>query len=620
MTSVYYFDVLPLHPQPKPLESLTSYLTRLAAANQLRSMWQLLSLCFPNDRLPRLRVRNRDFPPVSFGALTTLTQCSEADLLSTTFAHLGQKFGRPPYAWTLTGFLSGVVADHLRYCPLCVTEQGYYRLTWRFLAIEGCDEHGSRLLDRCSHCGQPIPFLTYYSQVGICPVCGGDLRTCPVEFLAEPQRVWIKNRTLDFEYLLRPQACERLGEGLVGMIGDQFARCREHQGLSIADVARALKQYQPIFSKLENGYMPYRVGFRQYLKYADFLRISLHDIVETAVALGPSPVQSYEEETLTKIREAVILLEQQGQRVTQTRVKHMIGAGMAVFVKYPQIKAFWAEYKAVVRSRWEQDMINQVQQAIARLKEQGQPVTKAAVSRLVGQNPDSLRGRPRIWAIIASHSERDAMVRSPACQKKNSGDQSRVYRREAELVSKVQLAIGQLQQEGKVVSQYAIADRVGMSTDGLIYYPQVRAILRANKAKPQGQDEEALLTRVREAVAHLEVSGARLSRTAVAHQLGLNACTLTNYPRIKSFLAEQVSQYRQRRTNQRQQRETELLLQVQQGIELLGATGDRVTQKAIGELVGVSMAHLHQYPRIKSLLQQVTQQGGSIRRSLSGRA
>lgn len=610
MSGIYYFDVLPLHPRPKPLESLTSYLTRLAVANQLRSMWQLLCLCFPNEKFPRLTMHNGDFPPVSFGALATLAHCSEADLLALTFSHLGQKFGRPPYAWNLTLFLSGVVADHLRYCPLCLAEHGYYRLTWRFLTIEGCDEHGCRLLDRCDHCGQPVPFLTYRPQVGICPGCGGDLRTCPIQLLAELPCAQDKSRTSDFEYLLQPQASERLGEQLIGLIGDQLARWREHQGLSIVSVARAMKQYPPIISNLETGSRRRGLGFRQYLKYADFLQIRLRDIFETA-APGPSPARSYEEKTLAKIRQAVVNLEQQGQRVTQIKVKQMIGASMAIFTKYPQIKAFWAEYRARARSSREQALLNQVQQAIDCLKQQGQPVTQVAVSQLVGRNLVGLRCWPRVWAAsIGGHSEVGSGP--PVCPRRNSGDQSRLYRREAELVYKVRQAIEQLQREGKVVSQYAIAARVGLSTDGLIYYPQVRAILRANKAEPPHR-EEALLARVREVVADLEASQARLSRTAVARQVGLTVCSLTYYPRIKSFLTEQVSRYQQRRISQRQQRETELLRQIQQGIDLLSASGDCMTQKAIGELVGVSVTHLRQYPRIKSLLQQVTQPRGSIR-------
>ncbi len=38
------WNVLPLHPQPQPLESMTSYLTRLAEANGLQSIHELGAL------------------------------------------------------------------------------------------------------------------------------------------------------------------------------------------------------------------------------------------------------------------------------------------------------------------------------------------------------------------------------------------------------------------------------------------------------------------------------------------------------------------------------------------------------------------------------------------------
>jgi uncharacterized membrane protein len=209
---------------------------------------------------------------------------------------------------------------------------------------------------------------------------------------------------------------------------------------------------------------------------------------------------------------------------------------------------------------------------------------------------------PTVWAVVASYSETTA--RPLSAKKQTAANQPRPYRREVELIHKVEQAIEQLQREGKLVSQYAIADLVGMSTDGLIYYPQVRAILRANKAEPQRHDEDALLVRVQKAVADLEASEARVSQAAVARQIGRAICTFYYYPQVKSFLREQVARYRQRRTRQRQQREAELVEQVYQAIELLATKNNRVTQKAIGEMVGVSVTHLHQYPQVRLLLQQ----------------
>ncbi len=66
-------------------------------------------------------------------------------------------------------------------------------------------------------------------------------------------------------------------------------------------------------------------------------------------------------------------------------------------------------------------------------------------------------------------------------RKKRPDDHTPPYRREAELVHAVQQAIAQLQRAGKRVTRDAIAELVGMPADSLIYYPQIRAILRANK-------------------------------------------------------------------------------------------------------------------------------------------
>ncbi len=46
------WKVLPLHPQPQPLESMTSYLTRLAEANGLQSINELGALSLEDCAFP----------------------------------------------------------------------------------------------------------------------------------------------------------------------------------------------------------------------------------------------------------------------------------------------------------------------------------------------------------------------------------------------------------------------------------------------------------------------------------------------------------------------------------------------------------------------------------------
>src|SRR5712671_1967805 len=90
-SNIYYFDVFPVHPQPEPLESLTSYLMRLAESNGISSMDGLSAMCFPHqDR--RITREIADYPPISFDSLMTVAICSKESLLATTLFHVAAKF------------------------------------------------------------------------------------------------------------------------------------------------------------------------------------------------------------------------------------------------------------------------------------------------------------------------------------------------------------------------------------------------------------------------------------------------------------------------------------------------------------------------------------------------
>ena len=59
-----YFEVLPIHPRPQPMETLTSYLTRLAEANGIPNICRLQPIIFP-DRERRLSARHEGpFSPI----------------------------------------------------------------------------------------------------------------------------------------------------------------------------------------------------------------------------------------------------------------------------------------------------------------------------------------------------------------------------------------------------------------------------------------------------------------------------------------------------------------------------------------------------------------------------
>src|SRR5579859_3814164 len=85
-----YFETLPLHPQPEPLESLSSYIMRIAEANgydQIRTLYKLMGIYITKAE------QFSDFPHQFFGEVSLLTTCPEPRLLETTLYYAGKKFG-----------------------------------------------------------------------------------------------------------------------------------------------------------------------------------------------------------------------------------------------------------------------------------------------------------------------------------------------------------------------------------------------------------------------------------------------------------------------------------------------------------------------------------------------
>lgn len=69
----------------------------------------------------------------------------------------------------------------LQYCLECLQEdrKPYFRVQWRLAWHTGCDEHGSRLLDRCPHCKatiEPHCLSARDGHLAICANCRVDLR------------------------------------------------------------------------------------------------------------------------------------------------------------------------------------------------------------------------------------------------------------------------------------------------------------------------------------------------------------------------------------------------------------------------------------------------------------
>jgi antitoxin (DNA-binding transcriptional repressor) of toxin-antitoxin stability system len=588
-----YFDTLPVHPAPARLESFCSYLIRLAEANGVGATDKWLRLCFPTGQ-PRLTPHTGDFAPVSFGVLPEMALCSEEVLLKTTFYHLVKKFGRSTGPLPMSHFLSGSLAKQLRYCPVCLAERGYYLLTWRFLTLPGCPEHGCELRDRCDHCGQSIPLLPLSSlKMSLCPQCGRDLSLCHSPALDERtrQRAWARER--DLVYLLTPQPYETLGEQLKKQIGDQLAYQRLSRQLKVIKIARELGQTAMALHVIEGRSTVPGGKFALYGQYADYLEIDFQTLFEAP----PPAEETYEDILVNRVQQIINRLLQSGQWVTKNDLAQLVKLDPTAFERYPKLKALWSAFLAQRRQARYTGLVEQIRQTAAQLEKDGQPVSVSRISRRMGRHPSDMSQYPLTAAAMKQVAGQAVQARYEE-------------QREEQLLQLVQEALVDLEVRGERISKGAICRRLGVCLETLTSRPRIRTFLteqvtartQEHLTRQRRQREAELLERVQQGVKTLQATGHRITVPAICQVISKSEHCLRSYPGVDTFLKQVVQEVL---PQQRRQREAELLRRVQQGVEALQAAGRPVNIRAICQTINKSENGLRPYPSVASFFRQV---------------
>jgi hypothetical protein len=353
MTQPIYFDRLPQHPQPQPLESFSSYLQRIAEKNGFRRLSDLSHLlAIPISILARVA----DYTLPSFGILTELSGCSQDRLLAMTFYHVGKKFIYSIFPIPLERFFEGSFGSYLRYCPACLKEAPHYSLLWRFLALAGCDKHQFRLLEQCGHCGGKIPLFTVPARVGICPTCSGKLCECPAEKLSELEIEHTALRTAELAFLVTPHACED-DPGLAKTVGQHWAVLRYEQQRLMKEVADSSGIPRKHLEGIEQGRPRMGAYFQTYLQYADALGVSIQTAFDASC---PSSVKKH----------------------------HSV-------LQVPTTHSGW-----VRRDQREAELCIQAQRAIQVCYARGEPVTAEIILRELGLLRSALQYLPAVKSIV----------------------------------------------------------------------------------------------------------------------------------------------------------------------------------------------------------------------------
>ena len=616
MNSAYYFECLPRHPKPRRLESLSSFILRLAEANGIRSLHVLSNLLgIPATTLSHLS----DYPLLSFGTITKRTCTTHEDLLTTTFFHLGKKFGRSTRPSPLARFLKGSLGSYLRYCPICLSEDSHYSLIWRFLILEGCPTHNCLLLESCGHCGSSLPLFNPRLQVGKCQFCSEDLSTCPTEQLSEEDTYLASLRMSYLEYFLYPPFGDD-ENGLAQQVGRHLSVLRHKKQLFAQHIAAHLGVPESQIRRIERGVAGQGAPFRSYVQYADYLGVSLLEVFQGSHVLyqkqvTPSRTQLFtsvtshahdqirykrEGELIQRLKEAIPQLKALGRPITAKTVSQFVGVTRQGLQHYPALKAVWEQITQELQAEHEQwekqredELIRQVREAVTTLIAQGFYPSQKAISALVHISPGGLRYHPRVRAFLK--------------QVMNERYSTRSFRNqppEEDVVERVQKAFLQLQSSDQLITLKRISGMVGLTLYRLRLYPEVVPIL--NRIAEEGRlqckrkaihNEQILAEQVRQAIQQLHDQGQPVSRQAVGQMIGLTPRALAKYHLVRPLLSQIVEEYRNDRPQRTEQRESELLKQVRQVIKQLQEQGQPITQKAVSQRLGLTAPALMYYPR-----------------------
>jgi hypothetical protein len=525
---------LPLHPQPRPLESLSSYLIRLGEANGLSSLSELDALAGAPLSGPGARLAP-DYPPASYGGLAQLTGCTEARLRSTTFWHLGQRFGRARHPLTLRRFLEGSLASCARYCPACLAEQSTpaSSLTWRFLALPGCAAHGLALLDSCGHCGSALPLLPRTPRIACCPACGGDVRACKAAPISMDEVQITKRRICDLEFLLSCPAPGAAGPEALG-VGKQFAVLRQQRRLSVTEATQRMGGEEQVVLAIEYPSLYKKATFGEYLRYADALDCSLQEIFAADRVHPPRSLpHETEEQVLTQVEEAIRHLQVRGLPVLPGTIGELVGRSVRDLHMYPRVSTVLNRHKLergrqTVRldHRREEELVQRVEQAIKQVEFLGKPVTQRRVCAVVGMTYQWLIQYPRVKAILL-----------PIASTRPENVTRRLHREDQKLLEQAEQVIRQLETWGEPVSPGRICELMGISRERLSTHPRLKALVdqyheNGPESRHRTREREAeLVKRVETVIAQLASSGEPVTQRRVCKRVGLSQRYLERYPR-----------------------------------------------------------------------------------------
>lgn len=176
--------------------------------------------------------------------------------------------------------------------------------------------------------------------------------------------------------------------------------------------------------------------------------------------------------------------------------------------------------------RQEEALFKRVQAAIARIRSVSMTVTQQAVCREIGVTPKCLGRYPSVRALL----EQEAIERSSMRVRQKQ-------QKEEELAEQAQEVMQQLSAQGRPVTQKAVAESLGISSKRMKGIMKRFASDRKRDLERKRQQREDLLVKhVQVAIQELNRQGKKVTLTAISQVVGLSLTTLQGYAKVHQIL------------------------------------------------------------------------------------
>lgn len=198
-----FFNLPPVGLDSPRVESLTSYLVRLARAHSV-SCRLLIKTEFVEAEPGLSGIVEAGFFRRYAGTINGLGKYAEmftgVTVQLTTVAPLRQ-LTLLPLARLLPHNGTGLLVAQRQWCPECLTEMGrepFWPLIWSIKSYQVCDLHGIPMQRSCPGCSRQQPFLPRYPSLDCCAYCGTSLASYGDVDSVTERDAWLAMAIADF--------------------------------------------------------------------------------------------------------------------------------------------------------------------------------------------------------------------------------------------------------------------------------------------------------------------------------------------------------------------------------------------------------------------------------------